>query len=82
MSYPNKSLLALAVGALLTVLPVAHAHAGVVVAVSGPSAKTYPVGRKIGANDRIVLQTGDTLSRQDLLDVRFVPLLPGQAREL
>ena len=74
MSYPNKSLLALAVGALLTVLPVAHAHAGVVVAVSGPSAKTYPVGRKIGANDRIVLQTGDTLT---VLDEKGTRVLRG-----
>lgn len=74
MSYLNKKLLALAAGALLAALPVAQAQAGVVVAVSGPSAKTYPVGRKIGANDRIVLQAGDTLT---VLDEKGTRVLRG-----
>lgn len=61
--------------ALLTVaVPMAQARAGVVVAVSGPSAKTYPVGRKIGNTDKIVLQAGDTLT---VLDEKGTRVLRG-----
>jgi hypothetical protein len=52
---------ALLTGAALALAP-AVALAGVVVASSGPSAKSYPVGRTIGDNDRIVLKAGDTLT--------------------
>lgn len=38
------------------------AEAGVVVSSSGPSASQYPVGRQIGANDRITLRDGDTVT--------------------
>jgi len=66
-------------GALTAVLlaaavPVAQAQAGVVVAVSGPSAKSYPVGRKIAATDKIVLQAGDTLT---VLDEKGTRVLRG-----
>ncbi len=47
--------------AALAVTPGA-ALAGVVVSASGPSAGTYPVGRKLGDNDPIVLRAGDTLT--------------------
>jgi hypothetical protein len=41
------------------------ALAGVVISASGPSAGSYPVGKKIGDNDRIVLRAGDTLTVLD-----------------
>jgi hypothetical protein len=50
------------------------AQAGVVVAASGPSAKSYPVGRKLAANDRIVLQQGDSIT---VLDQRGTRVLRG-----
>jgi hypothetical protein len=52
----------------------AAAHAGVVVAASGPSAKTYPVGRKLADNDPIVLQAGDAIT---VLDQRGTRVLRG-----
>ena len=62
MSHSNKWIARTVAGLALAMLPVTHAAADVVVAVSGPSAKTYPVGKKIGASDKIVLQSGDTLT--------------------
>lgn len=59
--------------ALLAALPVA-AQAGVVVSASGPSAASYPAGRKIGDTDPIVLRTGDTLT---VLDSRGTRVLRG-----
>src|SRR4051812_34735369 len=50
------------------------AQAGVVVAVSGPSAKSYPVGRKLADNDPIVLQQGDSIT---VLDQRGTRVLRG-----
>jgi hypothetical protein len=50
--------------AAYTLLP-ATAFAGVVVAASGPSASNYPVGKKIGDSERIVLRAGDTLTVLD-----------------
>jgi protein-L-isoaspartate(D-aspartate) O-methyltransferase len=42
-----------------------------------------PLGRRGGAQHIVKLsKTADGLGRQDLIAVRFVPLLPGQAREL
>lgn len=73
MSYPNKSL-ALLAAAVAAVVPLAQAHAGVVVSVSGPSARTYPVGKKIAPTDRIVLQSGDTLT---VLDEKGTRVLRG-----
>ncbi|MGN3974304.1 hypothetical protein [Tsuneonella sp. SYSU-LHT278] len=62
MSHSEKWIMRAIAGLVLAALPVAPAAADVVVAVSGPSAKTYPVGKKIGPNDKIVLQAGDTLT--------------------
>ena len=50
------------------------AQAGVVVSASGPSAKTYPVGRKLADTDRIVLQAGDSIT---VLDQRGTRVLRG-----
>jgi hypothetical protein len=50
--------------AALTLAPL-PAQAGVVVSASGPSAGSYPVGRKIGDSERIVLRAGDTLTVLD-----------------
>jgi hypothetical protein len=41
------------------------ALAGVVVSASGPSAGTFPVGKKIGDSEKIVLRAGDTLTVLD-----------------
>ena len=41
------------------------ASAGVVVAASGPSAAQFPVGKKIGDSERIVLRAGDTITVLD-----------------
>jgi hypothetical protein len=62
MSSIRKRFVAAAVA--LALLP-ASASAGVVVASSGPSAATYPVGRKLAPSDRIVLQAGDSLTVLD-----------------
>jgi len=53
--------LALAAGALVP----AAASAGVVVSASGPSAASFPVGKKIGDAERITLRAGDTLTVLD-----------------
>ena len=74
MSLRKIRLGALTAALLVAAVPAAQARAGVVVAVSGPSAKTYPVGRKIGATDRIVLQAGDTLT---VLDEKGTRVLRG-----
>jgi hypothetical protein len=55
--------IALAAGGL-AVAPHA-ALAGVVVSSSGPSAGDYPAGTKIGDDERITLQAGDTLTVLD-----------------
>lgn len=60
-----------AVLALLAAVP-GVAEAGVVVAASGPSASGYPVGRKLGASDRIVLQAGDVLTVLDGTSTRVL----------
>jgi protein-L-isoaspartate(D-aspartate) O-methyltransferase len=42
-----------------------------------------PLGEHHGAQRLVKLtKTGETVSREDLIGVRFVPLLPGQAQEL
>ena len=56
---------ALALAALAAVAMPGAALAGVVVSASGPSAGQYPVGKKIGDNDRIVLRAGDSLTVLD-----------------
>jgi hypothetical protein len=62
---------ALGISALATATA---AQAGVVVSVSGPSAKSYPVGRKLGDNEAIVLQPGDSVT---VLDQRGTRVLHG-----
>jgi protein-L-isoaspartate(D-aspartate) O-methyltransferase len=42
-----------------------------------------PLGPHSGAQELVkITKTGETLTRENLIGVRFVPLLPGQAREL
>ena len=42
-----------------------------------------PLGPHGGAQELVkITKTGETLTRENLIGVRFVPLLPGQAREL
>jgi len=65
MSKLTKRIAAAAVTAAACILVPAAASAGVVVAASGPSASSYPVGKKIGDSDRIVLRAGDTLTVLD-----------------
>lgn len=64
MPAPRKYLVAALCAAALGLTPGA-ALAGVVVSASGPSASSYPVGRKLGNDDRIVLRAGDTLTVLD-----------------
>jgi hypothetical protein len=72
-SRKHRPLLALAAIAAAA-MPLAAAHAGVVIAASGPSAKTYPVGKKLSATDKVVLQSGDTLT---VLDEKGTRVLKG-----
>lgn len=51
--------------AAATVIAPAAAMAGVVVASSGPSAGSWPVGKQVGTNDRIVLRDGDSVTVLD-----------------
>ena len=60
----RKRLAAMAMAAACAVAP-ALAFAGVVVSASGPSAASFPVGKKIGDSERIVLRAGDTLTVLD-----------------
>jgi hypothetical protein len=64
MTSSRKRLAAALVAAACTLVP-ALALAGVVVSASGPSAANFPVGRKIGDSERIVLRAGDTLTVLD-----------------
>lgn len=65
MSMRNKALAGLAAGLAFMTLTPLPALAGTVVAVSGPSAGTYPVGTQIGDTQRITLRDGDTLTVLD-----------------
>jgi hypothetical protein len=53
---------AAALAAAACTLAATAASAGVVVASSGPSAGEFPVGKKLGDSERIVLRAGDTLT--------------------
>lgn len=55
----NGVIAAIGVSALALAAPAA---AGVVVKSSGPSASTFPVGKKMKDNDRITLKAGDTVT--------------------
>src|SRR5688500_3179842 len=65
MSMLTKRIAGAAVAAAACVLMPAAASAGVVVAASGPSAGNFPVGKKIGDSERIVLRAGDSLTVLD-----------------
>src|SRR5688500_11117468 len=65
MSKLTKRIAAAAITAAACVLVPTAVSAGVVVAASGPSASSYPVGKKIGDSERIVLRAGDTLTVLD-----------------
>ena len=65
MALSTKRIIAGAIAAASCLLVPAAASAGVVVAASGPSAGSYPVGKKIGDSERIVLRAGDTLTVLD-----------------
>lgn len=65
MSVAGKSLLSLPLAAALVALAPAIAAAGTVVASSGPSAGTYPVGTQIGDTQSIALREGDSLTVLD-----------------
>jgi protein-L-isoaspartate(D-aspartate) O-methyltransferase len=42
-----------------------------------------PLGRRDGPQELVrLIRSGDGLGRETLIPVRFVPLLPGQAKEL
>ena len=74
MSFLNHRSLVAVAALAAAAAPVASVEAGVVVAVSGPSAKTYPVGKKLGPNDTVVLKAGDTLT---VLDEKGTRVLKG-----
>jgi hypothetical protein len=65
MRLPTKRIIGAALAAAACALVPAVATAGTVVAASGPSASSYPVGKKIGGSERIVLRAGDTLTVLD-----------------
>lgn len=73
MSWGKKGLFA-TIAIVAGVATATAAQAGVVVSASGPSAKAYPVGRKLADNDRIVLQAGDSIT---VLDQRGTRVLRG-----
>ena len=59
MSWAKSAKLTIAAAAIGLAAP---ALAGVVVKSSGPSAGEYPVGKKVGDNDRITLREGDQVT--------------------
>lgn len=65
MSVGSKLALALVAGAVALAMVPEAAEAGTVVASSGPSAGTYPVGSQIGDTQRITLRQGDSLTVLD-----------------
>ena len=64
MTLLRRGMIAGALAAATVAAPMA-VSAGVVVSASGPSAGTFPVGKKIGDSERIVLRAGDTLTVLD-----------------
>lgn len=65
MSHASKLSLGLIAGAAALAMAPQAAEAGTVVASSGPSAATYPVGAQIGDTQRITLRQGDSLTVLD-----------------
>lgn len=74
MFSPAARMMAVGLALAACIMTPEPASAGVVVAASGPSANEFPVGRKIGDNERIVLRAGDTLT---VLDGRGTRVLRG-----
>jgi len=65
MPLPTRRIVVAAIAAAGCLLAPGAVSAGVVVAASGPSAGSFPVGKKIGDSERIVLRAGDTLTVLD-----------------
>lgn len=65
MSLLGKGLAGLVGAAAMLALVPQSAQAGTVVAASGPSAASYPVGTQIGDTQRISLRAGDSLTVLD-----------------
>ena len=65
MPSPTRHIAAIALAAVACAMIPAAASAGVVVSASGPSASSFPVGKKIGDSEQIVLRAGDTLTVLD-----------------
>ena len=65
MTSPRYFVAALTFAAAASVLVSGPASAGVVISASGPSAGSYPIGRKIADSERIVLRQGDVLTVLD-----------------
>ena len=65
MTLSTKRIVGAAFAVAACALVPAAAWAGVVVAASGPSASSFPVGKKIGDSERIILRAGDTLTVLD-----------------
>lgn len=75
MSWVNAAMITVAslIGGALLVAP-GQAAAGIVVASSGPSAKDFPVGRKLPDTATIVLEAGDSIT---ILDKQGAKVLRG-----
>lgn len=65
MYSPAKRLLAAGLTLAACAFIPAGLSAGVVISASGPSAGSFPAGRKIGDSERIALRAGDTLTVLD-----------------
>lgn len=65
MVSPAKRMIAAGLAVAACALAPVMASAGVVVSASGPSAGSFPVGKKIGDSEKIVLRAGDTLTVLD-----------------
>lgn len=65
MSLGNRLGLGLVVGIAALAMAPQAVEAGTVVASSGPSAESYPVGTQISDTQRITLQSGDSLTVLD-----------------
>lgn len=65
MTAPRMRIAVTALAAAAAILAPSSASAGVVVGASGPSAASFPVGKKLGDTERIVLRPGDTLTVLD-----------------
>ena len=64
MPSPGKRMFAAMLATACALAP-APVSVGVVVAASGPSAGNFPVGKKIGESEQIVLRAGDSLTVLD-----------------